>query len=172
MTPPLDELYFIWLAQLVEDPDSDVTHERLLKQLFSKEFVWFVANDDNRLEDGKDLRIEFLRETDVGAVDEEWMQLGCSFLELMVGLSRRLAFQAEGEPRYWFWELMHNIDLDRYVDSRRYMRLRVDAITETVIFRNYKPDGQGGFFPLRNPDRDQRGVELWYQLGEYVLERE
>jgi hypothetical protein len=40
-----------------------------------------------------------------------------------------------------------------------------------VIHRYYQPNGHGGFFPLENPQDDQRHVELWYQLNEYVMER-
>jgi hypothetical protein len=44
----------------------------------------------------------------------------------------------------------------------------VDEILERVIGRTYRPDGRGGFFPLRYAEKDQREVELWYQLNAYV----
>lgn len=177
MSPPLDESFFIWLCNQVDDVTSDDprrTHYKLLKQLYTKEFIWFVANDNNRLEDGKDLRRTFIHETigDQGmvTVDGEWMRLGCSVLELMVGLSRKLSFEAEGEPYYWFWRLMENIGLHKYSDDRRIPRRRVEDILDRLMFRQYDANGNGGFFPLRGPCDDQRGVELWYQMSAYISE--
>ena len=31
-------------------------------------------------------------------------------------------------------------------------------------------DGVGGFFPLKYPKRDQKYLEIWYQLEDFVLE--
>lgn len=173
MNEPLDRKYLEWLYDQVADPnaqDPSLTYWKLLKQLFTTEFVWLIPNDDNRLEDGKALRVEFIRGKGLEQVDPAWVELGCSVLELMVGLSRRLSFEAEGEPYYWFWQLMSNIGIQRYSDSHRLPKRRIDDILKRVIFRQYHPDGHGGFFPLKNWHEDQRDVELWYQLSAYVLE--
>lgn len=175
MNKPLDELYFTWLYGQVADArvaDPSRTYWKILQVLYSTEFVWLVSNDDNRLEDGKDLRREFVRESRLIDVDRNWIEIGCSVLELMVGLSRRLAFQAGGEPHYWFWHLMENIGLQRYHDSRQLPEDRVADILNRVIYRTYNPNGLGGFFPLRRPKEDQRGLELWDQLSAYVQEQE
>lgn len=171
---PLDERYFVWLYGQVADPDIEnpsLTYWKLLKALFTKEFTWVIPNDDNRSEDGKALRFEFMQDLLLDDVDEDWMDLGCSMLELMVGLSRRLAFEDDGEPHYWFWRMMENLGLHRYSDNRRLLRRKIDVVLDTVIHRTYKPNGEGGFFPLRETDQDQRQVELWYQLSAYVLEQ-
>lgn len=172
---PLDELYLTWLYRQVADPDITVpslTYWKLLRHLYTTEFVWLVPNDDNRLEDGKALRVDFVYDEDLHDVDLEWAELGCSALELMVGLSRRLAFEAEGEPHFWFWRMMENLGIHRYSDDwKRFPRTHVDKILDRVMFRTYKPNGVGGFFPLKNPDKDQTQVELWYQLSAYVLEQ-
>jgi hypothetical protein len=177
MSEPLDESYLVWLYRQVADSnakDPSLTYWNLLRTLFKQEFVWVVPNDDNRLEDGKDLRLEFLREShiDHADVDDDWIGLGCSVLELMVGLSRRLAFEADGEPYYWFWRLMENIGLQRYSDSHRLPIHHIEDVLERVIFRQYNYNGHGGFFPLKFAQEDQRNVELWYQLNAYVLELE
>ena len=170
---PLDELYFTWLYRQVADPqitDKSLTYWKLLKELYTKEFVWLVPNDDNRIEDGKALRIEFIHDEQLDDVDQGWLDLGCSMFELMVGLARRLEFEADGEAHYWFWHMMENLGLERYSDNRRLPRTHIDKILDRVIFRNFKPNGDGGLFPLKNPKKDQRKVELWYQLNSYVLE--
>lgn len=177
ITKPLDELYFTWLYRQVANPDvkdKSLSYWKLLKELYTKEFVWIVPHDDNRLEDGKELRIEFIREENLQDVDIEWVGLGCSVLELMVGLSRRLSFEAGGEPHYWFWHLMENLGIHRYSDDwrPRLPKQHINKILDRVIFRTYKPNGDGGLFPLKHPEKDQRKVELWYQLSAYVLELE
>lgn len=141
--------------------------------MFRKEFVWFVPNDDNRAEDGRYLRCEFIEDQGLeeADVDPDWLGMGCSFLEMLVGLSRRLSFLGDGEARDWFWHLVNNLGL-RYNDRRRFPDEVVEEVLDNVIWRTYEPNGDGGLFPLRRPDRDQRDVELWYQLNAYLLERE
>jgi len=171
---PLDELYFTWLYSQVADISVTIpshTYWRMLKLLYDKEFVWFIPNDDNRLEDGKDLRHEFVDDEKIYDVDSSWMHLGCSMLELLVALSRRLAFEAEGEPRDWFWKLLENLGLDIYSDREPLPTQYIDGVLDRVIWRTYHPNGHGGLFPLERPHEDQRRIELWYQLSAYVLER-
>lgn len=174
MNKPLDELYFVWLYSQVGDPEiknPDFTYWGMLKQLFTKEFIWLIPNDDNRIGDGKDLRSEFVDTEGLQDVDLDWMNLGCSMLELLIGLSRRLSFEVDGEPRDWFWHLIRNLKLDKYTDKNHVRnQQQIDDILDRVIFRTYHGDGQGGIFPLRHARRDQREVELWYQLNAYVLE--
>lgn len=176
MEKPLDELYFQWLYSQVGDPrinNPNRTYWKLLLQLYKKEFIWLVPNDDNRIEDGKELRFEFVDAAGLQDVDLDWVRLGCSMLELLIGLSRRLAFEAEGEPRDWFWHLIENLGFIQLPDARwkDYFENGVDAQLDQVIYRTYEPDGHGGLFPLNHTQNDQRKVELWYQLSEYVLER-
>lgn len=173
MSKPLDEMYLEWLYCQVGDPaikDPTRTYWRMAKTLYTKEFVWLIPNDSNRIEDGKDLRYEFVDQSGLNDVDREWIHLGCSMLELFVGLSRRLAFQADGEPRDWFWQLIVNAGLDEYNDTYRGLEKPVSEILDRIIWRTYNSDGHGGLFPLQSPERDQREVELWYQLNAYILE--
>ena len=173
MSKPLDELYFVWLYDQVGDSEAknpSRTYWTILKQLFTKEFVWIVPNDDNRIEDGRALRHEFVNDLRLKKVDRDWMKLGCSMFELLVGLSRRLAFEAEGEPRDWFWHLMDNLGLRQHNDRSKFNEPEIDGILDQVIWRTYGPDGFGGLFPLNSPKSDQRFVEMWYQLNAYVLE--
>jgi hypothetical protein len=178
MSAPLDELYLEWLYGEVADPNiqgKTFTYWKVLKVLLDKPFAWVpdIVNDENRIADGKALRLEFFEEKGISDPDQDWVELGCSFLELMVGLARRLAFVAGGEPHYWFWfHLMENIGLAEFTDNRRLPKRRVDDVLNEIIFRNYEPSGLGGFFPLQYPREDQRTVELWTQLNEYVLEQQ
>ena len=160
---PLDEAYLQWLYSQVGSVRlrrSSETYWNLLRQLFQKEFVWFVPNDDNRVEDGRELRHKFIEELQLTQVDRNWMELGCSFLEMLIGLSRRLSFEDGGGTRDWFWHLLNNLELDVYADNILIPTKRVDDILDKVIWRTYRRDGHGGLFPLRHAREDQTQAYL------------
>lgn len=173
MNKPLDELYLNWLYQLIEDPtiaNASRTYWNLAGLLYKKEFVWFIANDDNRAEDGRYLRYEFIEDLGLDDVDPDWLELGCSMLELLIGLSRRLSFLGEGDPRDWFWHMIDNLGL-RYNDRNKIPTEYADEVLDGINWRTYKRSGAGGLFPLHHSKQDQRDIELWHQLSAYLLER-
>lgn len=140
-----------------------------MKQLYKAEFVWIVPNDDNRVEDGRDLRLRFMEDENIVDVDPEWLGFGCSFLEMLIALAKVLSFETNKTSRFWFWHLLENIGLDSYTDNR-FEEGYVDEVVERVTFRKYTEDGRGGLFPLNQAEEDQRKVELWYQLNAYLRE--
>jgi len=170
----LEDSYFTWLygqIGVIHAKNPSRTHWSLAKQLHTKEFVWFIPNDDNRREDGRDLRFEFLVEQDIEDPGPTWMGLGCSMLEMLLGLARRLSFEAdEGEAYDWFWQLLDNLDIAHYSDDRYTNKVyaEVEEVLDRVIWRTYAPDGRGGLFPLSETHDDQRKVEIWYQLAAYL----
>jgi hypothetical protein len=169
---PLDELYFKWLYGQVGSiklKNPSRTYWALLRQLFTKEFVWIIPNDDNRLEDGRDLRQEFMQEQKVD-VDPQWLDLGCSMLEMLIALSRRLSFEDDTPADEWFWTLIENLGLRSFSDKNLVAADFVDEVLDDVIWRTYDSDGKGGLFPLKNPGGDQRDIEIWYQLSAYLIE--
>lgn len=176
MTATLDDRYFEWLYSLVaatRNRDPRRSYWKLLRQLYTKEFVWLIPNDDNRLEDGKELRYEFLEHAGIDEIDPNWMDLGCSMLEMMIALSRRASFEYDGmTPVEWFGTFLRNLEIDRCNDAifTNEIARDIDAILDRVIYRHYRRNGHGGIFPLNHTPHDQRKVELWYQLAEYVLE--
>lgn len=178
MDEPLDESYFKWLYEQVASvsyKNPARTYWSLTRHLHKTEFRWSVPNDDNRVEDGRDLRYEFSKAHRIRP-DRDWMDLECSMLEMLIGLARRLAFEAEGEVAVWFWELMDNVELRQFNDGAYRPREpgiqeHVTLTLEQIIERNYLPNGQGGLFPLAYPPEDQRKVELWYQMSHYLVER-
>lgn len=179
MSSGLDERYFDWLYSQVSSvrlTDPNLTYRNLLHFLHTKEFVWLVPNDDNRAEDGRELRYEYLSAEGVriNERDPYWIDFACSMFELLVGLSRRLSFDTDISPRVWFWELITNLELDIYNDSVPFtcdVVDDIDAVLDRVIWRTYEYNGGGGLFPLIRPEKDQRKVELWYQLSFYIIER-
>jgi hypothetical protein len=169
MSVSIDELYFDWLVKQVCSVGGEKFNSTLLEWLFLKEFLWSVHNDDNRVADGVDLRHEFLEDQDLEA-DYEWTHIACSFLEMLIGLSRRLSFMTGWELSASFWVLMENLELIS-MDNAHFSSSEVDHILDRVIYRTYEPDGRGGLFPLSDPGEDQRNVEIWYQMNAWVSEQ-
>lgn len=168
-----DGPYLLWLYRQVRTVRSTRkgpnTYWDLFRQLYQTEFAWFVPNDDNRASDGRELRHEWVARTGNEA-DPQWLEAGCSFLEMLIGLSRRLSFENGNDSQSWFWQLICNLGLDGFTDGRYFEPEEVEDITHRVMFRSYDRDGNGGLFPLRRASKDQRKVEIWYQLCEYLLQ--
>ena len=174
MTAPLDDQYFEWLYGIIwpvtnRNPQRSYWH--LARQLYSTEFVWMVPNDDNRVEDGKELRLKWSIHKHV-KVDRDWLDLGCSMFEMMIALAGRAAFESGDTPAEWMWTMMTNLRLEGFTDQyyNSASAVEVADIIERVIYRTYREDGWGGLFPLKHAERDQRKVELWYQLSAYLIE--
>jgi hypothetical protein len=149
----------------VKERDKSRTYWGLFRQMHAIEFIWLIPNDDNRVADGRDLRREWAGPHDILGEDP-----GCSFLEMLLGLSRRMAFEGDGHPPVWFWHLIGNLGLQECTDDVDYDEVEVDHRINTVIWRTYDRNGRGGLFPLRRTRKDQRDVELWYQMSAYLLE--
>lgn len=178
MKAPLDELYFAWLYGQVADhhqTNPRDTYWNLFRVLYKKEFAWFVPNDDNRAVDGMLMRQKFAESQGIFVTDEYWLRLGCSMLELLIGIAKRMAYEDEQERGhvFWFWHLMGNLRLRNYSDAFKLDEQDIDERLERIIWRTYDEDGRGGLFPLRRPNgKDQRKVEIWYQLSAYLLEHQ
>lgn len=165
--------YLTWLYARIgstQETRKTRTFWSLCHQLYSRNFVWLIANDDNRVEDGRELRYEFLDSVHISSRDPNWLEQGCSVLEMLIGVSERLSFLDDRTALSWFWELLNNLGLNGCTDSN-YDSAYVDDILTTLVFRQYEPNGQGGLFPMHNPRQDQRKVEIWYQLNQYILEQ-
>jgi hypothetical protein len=161
----LDIDYYEWLIDQIEIPNGK-SYRDLFELMHNLEFVWTVPNDDNRVQDGLDLRSEFAN----GKVANLRLA-GVTFLEVLIALSRRLAFTAGGEPEPWAWRLIKNLRLHKSSDPLTNGRgNRARDILDAVIWRTYERSGRGGFFPLRNTLEDQTKVEIWYQMNAYVIE--
>lgn len=173
MSGTLDDRYLTWLYSQVGSvklKNPARTYWVLFRHLYKREFVWLVPNDHNRVEDGKDLRWEFLEGEEVD--DSDWLNLGCSMLEMLIALSRRLNFETDKEPEYWFWKLLNTLGLDVSTDKSQLSSKQIDDIIDVVVWRTYDKNGNGGLFPLTKNKKDQRGIEIWYQLSAYILENE
>lgn len=175
MREPIDELYITWLYNHVASEarrSPRRTYWSLIRKMFRTEYIWLIPNDDNRVEDGKGLRLDFLDQMNLHPEDLDvgWLTIGCSVLEMLIALSKRLEFETDTAAKDWFWHILHNLGLDESTDANYVGDDAVEQIFDIVIWRRYAADGTGGLFPLKEPRGDQRKIELWYQLNAYILE--
>jgi hypothetical protein len=168
--------YFGWLYSLTglaPTRSAAGSFTKLLRTLHETPFVVLVHNDENREADGKVLRQEYAElngaSDDIFRLDEPG-----SVLEVLLGLARRLDFQAGGGPQFWFWQLLLNLEIDRYSNDiwSRAVEQEVVGTLHVFVHRHYNDDGVGGLFPLRRARQDQRRVELWYQMSAYLIEND
>lgn len=166
MVIAIDYKYYEWLISQIDYPKNK-SYKDLFERMHNFEFIWFVPNDDNRIHDALDLRNEFLDRT-----SNKLSLNGASILEIIVSLSRHVAFiSGIGNEYTWAWKLIKNLHLHKMTDPLSIDRAqKIDDILYALVWRTYDSNGQGGFFPLKNPHEDQRKVEIWYQLNAYLIE--
>lgn len=165
--------YFLYLSGIVQDGK----HNNLLETIHEMDFYSLIPNDDNRGKDGIHIRQKFIDEEGLPALSQSIEKKECSVLEMLIGLSFRLEFETMGSryektPKEWFWILVDNLGLTDITDEnfsigdQEFVTDRVSKMLE----RRYDSNGNGGLFPLKRAKKDQRRVEIWYQMSAYVLE--
>ena len=169
--------YFQWLCKKVGIP-AKRKYERLAKELHMLIFKpgSAIETDANRANDGLQLRVEFMER--YGARGSSSNRGPCTMLEFLIGLAGRMAFimGEEGNPLhtcYYFWQMIENLRLMKLSDDwfeEGHGDFFVQEAVDRVLYRTYDRDGRGGLFPLREPKNDQRTVEIWYQMQEWLLE--
>ena len=173
--------YFDWLCDKVRDSSCDKSYLMLLKDLHNIPFMAVLELDNNRAEDGKYLREEYaMYEAHSINALRAIESADCSVLEVLISIAERIRFELtstdtkeDDNISKYFWTMIHNLGLDIFVDENYTDNGSSAAIFEIVaswLDRTYSYDGEGGLFPLRNPDYDQRDVEIWYQMQAYLEE--
>lgn len=142
---------------------------RLLKVLHDIPFVWEIEFDENRALDGYDLRYRFCEDNQVIFVRDS------SVLEVLVALAIRIdnEYLGDGEtehPEIIFWEMLENLGIGHMYDRILDEKIVLYAI-KIWMNRSFKSDGKGSIFPLKHTSRDQRELEIWTQMQEYLNER-
>jgi hypothetical protein len=161
----IDYEYYDWLVSNIALPPNK-SFNTLFDMMHSREFIWLVPNDDNRIQDALELRSEFLK-----GKNKKLALDGATLLEVLISLSRRASFTAGYTPEHWAWKLIKNLQLHKEFDPLTQVDMdKIDEALETLIWRTYRKDGRGGFFPLKHPEEDQTQVEIWYQMNKYVIE--
>lgn len=172
----LSSRYFEWLCGIVFDRRylEGRSYSKLFELLHSVDFEVLIGMDQNRAEDGIDLRYRFGDEKGyIQAMIASLIDIvPCSVLEMMVALS----FQCENimdDPEKgnrlskWFWIMIDNLGLGSMDDNNF-----DDEFARFVIFRflnrEYSSNGEGGLFVINDCKYDLRDVEIWHQMCWYL----
>ena len=166
--------YFEWIHDLVsgERFSRGNGYRKLLTFLHDCEFTYFIPHDENRADDGIDLRYRFCCAH--RCEDLEYRLSGpCSVLEMMVALAIRCEENIMDDPiigdrtAQWFWNMIVNMGLGGMTDRNYNEWLANDAMTR-LLERDYDFDGAGGLFRVKNSTRDMRDAEIWHQAMAYL----
>lgn len=160
--------YTKYLRDIVESREMNGEFNELLQQLNDIEFTWSIDFDENRALDGYDLRRDYCDEFEVDLVGS------VTVLEVLVALARRIDNEYIGDPgeehpEIIFWEMIGNLTLiwnkDNHYDSGL-----TNYTIKKWLNREFNQDGLGSPFPLEKTLRDQRKIEIWAQMLEYITE--
>ena len=167
--------YILWLGNLVKLDEKEECggYYLLIKALYKKEFYWVNDMDENRSDEGKDLRYIFADECGLDEVPDE-INGACSVLEMMIGLAKRWNNEVsltEDEDRSdeYFWQMVTNLGLEGCTDDK-FDPVMVREKLDILLDRDYPDDGKGSLFPLERSKESQKNIEIWYQLQNYLIE--
>lgn len=170
----VNDEYFEWLCELIDSSrfSKQVSYRKLLAHLHNIEFTWFIPYDDNRANDGIQLRRRYALAHDDLTLST-YITGPCSVLEMMVALAIRCeetimddALMGDRTGQ-WFWGMVHNLGLTPMTDPK-FDRDFVDEVVARFLNREYSPDGRGGLFTVKHCSHDLRTVEIWRQLSWYL----
>lgn len=178
--------YLGWLIGKIRKED---TSEELCRVLFETDFVYEMDEDEIRARDALDLRTYYAEEEGRGEgkskrdTDRIWKSIHgkCSVLELLVSLCRHLDLMLnegdEGEmmPKF-FGIFIRNLGLDgiddedfdhREKSTKAFWKEKIGRFIDRKYDFN---GGNGGLFPLKETEKDQRKVSIWYQMNAWLEE--
>lgn len=174
----INNLYFQWLYDWVcgDRFHQDISYKKLLMHLHSTEFTYIIQKDQNRAEDGINMRYRFAKTAGlnepVGFI-MDCLDGPCSVFEMMLALANRCEEDYMDDPAFgdrtvqWFWGMIANLNLGSMIDTR-YDKRYVDEVLYNFLHRKYERDGRGGLFRIRGCREDMRKVEIWHQMCYYL----
>lgn len=168
--------YFDWLCVQVNGGDPGESYVGLLRVLFNHVFYWRLPLDADREADGLELRNEFRDDSPRLYLSDGFYDEPCSVLEVLVALAYRLDGDVLGnedyisEPSRWFWMMVENLGIK--IDDQNFTNLdreMVDRRIDLWLSRVFDSDGSGSIFPIPGTENDQRELEIWNQMHEYLI---
>ena len=167
--------YYLWLLGKIDGYGYSVDdYTELTWQLFETDFKWTIKNDSNRASDGLNLRYEYVH-VDGGQYCSEFELKKASVLEVLIALAINWEHEITYDSRIgdrsalWFWTMIKNLGLIEMPD----WAYDPDFVSDTVdiwLDRQFGKTGEGSPFPVKFGEHDQRKVEIWFQLQQFVFE--
>lgn len=172
----IENEYFEWMFNIVSGKrySKQISYRKLLMHMHSTEFIFSILRDENRANDGIDLRRRFALLQDCEDIID-YLDGPCSVLEMILALAIRMEENIMDDPEIgdrtgqWFWGMIVNLGLGSMSDTR-YDKSFVDDILYRFLDRDYEPNGKGGLFTVKHSHQDMRNVEIWYQMNWYLDE--
>lgn len=174
------EDYKNWLLNLTYSWCLDHgSYIKLMEYLYSQPFYSIYPNDRNRASDGIEMRFRFIENCEGLQYTYhdvyKYLTHDCNVLEMMTALAKRCEEHIMGDPEIgdksaaWFWEMICSMGLQSMTDEN-FDILKVEKKVTNMLDHNYKKDGTGGLFTVKNPNLDMRYAEIWYQMNWYLSE--
>lgn len=173
----LNDSYFRWLVKIIGFKDiNSCKYISMLSYMYSTDFKLtdpIVGHDDNRLNDGFDLRADYSNGFTVEDIPDSFGE-PVNILEVLVAFARRIdddiMYDGNLHASKWFFLMIENLGMIDFTDDRLGIDWNIDdeeQILDRMMSRQYDRNGFGGLFPIKNSKYDQREIELWYQMQEW-----
>ena len=170
--------YFDWLLDLAcgNRFSKQISYRRLLEYLHGITFQFIIPRDQNRAEDGIELRYRFAVLNGYEDMSDDILDIldgPCTVLEMLIALAIRCEEDIMDDPSVghragqWFWGMIRNLGLGSMKDDKFDERY-VEEVIERFLNREYEPDGRGGLFTIIDCEYDLRDAEIWHQLCWYL----
>ena len=157
------ERYFHWLLKFIGNGFCRKnSYYELLEYLFNTEYFWSIPMDENRAEDGIDLRHRFVMECEE---DQEasyvYLSGPASVLEVLIALSIKMEYIARGsidigKAGQWFWGMIKCLSIFDCYDGN-FDEKKVEYFLEGWM----DPESEISIFP------HEEG-ELWIQAMNFL----
>lgn len=171
----IGERYFDYLLNLCNlNLIKYQKYDSLFEILHNIEFIAALERDENRIDDGLELRDQFVDQNRInGSYLYDLLGGTASVFEVLVALSLRLTHEYVGtpgdeHPDELFMDFIQNLRLEYWMKF-----YDVEKIINIWMDRNFSRSGYGSPFPLNNgcDIRDQRYIEIWDQAIDYINKR-
>lgn len=175
---PNEEKYLDWICKRVGGDSCERpynTYNKIFKILYLIEFTSDIPSDNDRIQDGLNLRYMYLFETHDNYMVTIKRPKPCSVLEMMAYLAIRIEEQILSNPMYgdrtcqWFREMLWTLGIGGQTDEVFNEEYVVDRINR-FINHEYEPSGMGGLFLVRHTDVDMRELDIWSQAMNHINE--
>lgn len=163
--------YLLWRGGL----QKFTQYHKLFRALHNIVFTYIFERDDNRDEDGYDLREDYeIPNYFDKDIKKAFYDRDTSVLEVLIGLSIRvdndfIGDPVEEHPEKFFMEMIKNFGLIKFKNNN-YREYEIIKIVNRWMNREFEKNGQGSPFPVRYDRRDQRKLEIWDQMNSYINE--
>lgn len=163
--------YFEYLCGMAGTPRKG-SYRKLLMRLHDTAFYFSMGLDEDRAQDGINLRYKFAFENGIHDIDD-YIYTPCSVLEMMVALAYRMDEQIMYDDELgdrtgtWFWGMVKSLGLFSMTDDN-FDRDYVDDRLAIFMDRHYDAEGHGGLFTVEHGKTDMRELTIWYQMNAYL----